>query len=423
MTTTLRAVIVAVSIGATANAGPAVRSAAAQQPFKYIGPKQCTNCHDHDAEKLWYEKKEIPEVHRLFPDQNNAGHINSLKQLEAKKSDEYAKAIGLADKYDAGGSCVACHGTVWGGEANAGVSCESCHGPGSGYKDPHQQKDSYEKSVKEFGMTRLVGNFVGWTQQCTNCHVMTDDKLIAAGHPSGDDFDLSKKFVPVSLHFKKMYEAADVAAVAKGEMQAVLRRRGRATAPTATPTATPEAPALPAGATAAAPAAAPTTPAATSAAPTSTPAATPPSPPAPAAAAAAPTPAPATAAPTATPAPPGVSAQPTAAASSSSALASPPSTSGATARPRAAAQTAPIDPARPPAGSPTSIEPPPATDASPVAPANAPSSAASTQAKPDTAATPAVAITTSSNQYLWVVIGVVALAIVILGVVLVRKRK
>src|SRR5215831_7311761 len=253
MTTTLRVVMVAVSTGAAAIVGPAVRSAAAQQPFKYIGPKQCTNCHDHDAEKLWYEKKEIPEVHRLFPDQNNAGHINSLKQLEAKKSDEYAKAIGLADKYDAAGSCVACHGTVWGGEANAGVSCESCHGPGSGYKDPHQVKDSYEKSVAQYGMTRLIGNFAGWTQQCTNCHVMTDEKLIAAGHPSGDDFDLSKKYVPVSLHFKKMYDAADVAAVARGEMQAVLRRRGRATAPVATPPAAPEAAASPASSPAAAP--------------------------------------------------------------------------------------------------------------------------------------------------------------------------
>src|SRR5262249_53940963 len=127
MTTRLQVLIAAVIVGGAAIAGPAVRSAAAQQ-FKYIGPKQCTNCHDHDAEKLWYEKKEIPEVHRLFPDQNNAGHINSLKQLEAKKSDEYAKAIGLADKYDGAGSCVSCHGTVWGGEANAGVSCESCHG-------------------------------------------------------------------------------------------------------------------------------------------------------------------------------------------------------------------------------------------------------------------------------------------------------
>src|SRR5262249_159844 len=432
MTTTLRVVMVVAGVSAAAIAGPVVRTAAAQQQqFKYIGPKQCTNCHDHDAEKLWYEKKEIPEVHRLFPDQNNAGHINSLKQLEAKKSDEYAKAIGLADKYDGAGSCVSCHGTVWGGEANAGVSCESCHGPGSGYKDPHQQKDSYEKSVKEFGMTRLVGNFAGWTQQCTNCHVMTDEKLIAAGHPSGDDFDLSKKFVPVSLHFKKMYKGEDVAAIAKGEMQAVLRRRGRAT-PTATPTAAPDAaaPAAPAT-TAAAPTAAPT--AAPAAAPTAAPATPPagaaapvPSAP-PAASSAAPAPAPATAAPaTATPAPassapPAPAPRPPAAASPASAWAARATSAAA----RSVARPAPIDPARPPAGSPTSIEPPPAVDVAPAAaPASTASPAATQPTSGDASATPAVAVKTLvPNQYLWVGVCVGVLAVVIAGIVLTRKRR
>jgi len=71
------------------------------QTFQAVGPNECLNCHDHDEERAWYEKKEIPEVHRLFPDKAaNAGHINSLKQLEAPKSKEFAAAIGLADKYD-----------------------------------------------------------------------------------------------------------------------------------------------------------------------------------------------------------------------------------------------------------------------------------------------------------------------------------
>ena len=132
--------------------------------------------------------------------------------METPKSDEFAKAIGLADKYDINGKCVSCHATVFRGDANAGVSCESCHGPGSGYMKPHQTKDSYDASVSTYGMTRLIGNIQGWTQQCTNCHVMDDDRLIKAGHPSGDDFDLSKKYVPVSLHFKKKYTEEEVAA-------------------------------------------------------------------------------------------------------------------------------------------------------------------------------------------------------------------
>jgi len=91
-------------------AAPAVT---AQQKFQVLGPNECLNCHDHDAEKQWYEKKEIPEVQKLFPDKGaNAGHINSLKQLEAMKSNDFAKAIGLADKYDLNGACVRCHAPI-----------------------------------------------------------------------------------------------------------------------------------------------------------------------------------------------------------------------------------------------------------------------------------------------------------------------
>lgn len=210
-------------------------AASRAQGFQAVGPNECLNCHDHAEERTWYEKKEIPEVQRIFPDKSaNAGHINSLKQLEAAKSKEFAAAIGLADKYDVNGACVSCHATVFAGDANAGVSCESCHGPGSGYLKPHQTKGAYEESVARYGMTRLVGNVQGWTQQCTNCHVMNDDRLIKAGHPSGDDFDLGKRFLPVSLHFKKKYDPVEVGAIGKSALAGIIRRR-RPGAPAATP--------------------------------------------------------------------------------------------------------------------------------------------------------------------------------------------
>jgi hypothetical protein len=221
------------------------RDARAQGKFQFLGPNECLNCHDHNPEREWYEKKEIPEVRRLFPDRGDkAGHINALNQMETPKSDEFAKAIGLADKYDINGKCVSCHATVFRGDANAGVSCESCHGPGSGYMKPHQNKDSYEASVSTYGMTRLIGNIQGWTQQCTNCHVMDDDRLIKAGHPSGDDFDLSKKYVPVSLHFKKKYTEEEVASVAKAQMAGILHYR-RTGSPPPVETAAAPAPSAP----------------------------------------------------------------------------------------------------------------------------------------------------------------------------------
>ncbi len=216
--------------------------ALAQSRFQTTGPNECLNCHDHQAERTWYEKNEIPEVRKLFPEKGtNAGHINALKQLEAAKSNDYAKAIGLKDKYDTKGSCVKCHGTVFSGDANAGVSCESCHGAASGYLKPHQTKGSYDQQVAQFGMTKLVGNLAGWAQQCTTCHVMDDAKLVAAGHPSGDDFDLGKKYGPVALHFKKKYSVAEVSAIGRTQVDALVRKRGGGAAPpaaAATPPAT-----------------------------------------------------------------------------------------------------------------------------------------------------------------------------------------
>jgi hypothetical protein len=165
-------------------------SGQAQSRYKTLGPTECVNCHDHQTERQWWERQEIPEVQRLFPKMGaNAGHINALKQLEMPKSNDFAKAVGLRDKYDVNGSCVKCHATVFAGDANAGVSCESCHGAGEGYLKVHQTKGAYEQAVAA-GMTNLVGQLDAWASQCMGCHVMDDKRLVDAGHPSGDDFDL-----------------------------------------------------------------------------------------------------------------------------------------------------------------------------------------------------------------------------------------
>jgi hypothetical protein len=337
-----------------------------QQKVQMLGPGQCLNCHDHDKEKDWYSNKELLEVVRLFPDKGkNAGHVNSLNQLESPKSDGFAKAIGQADKYDVNGACVRCHATVFNGDANAGVSCESCHGPASAYLTPHQVKGSYDTAVTQYGMTRLVGNIQGWTQQCTNCHVMDDDRLIKAGHPSGDDFDLSKRYQPVSLHFKKTYTPDQVGAIAKNEMAGIIFRRRPGSPP----------PPLVAS-DAAAPAAAP--PVNLGFAAPATPPAAPPT---------------TTAAPAAAPAP---------------------------AKAKAVAKPSPPVEAQPPAGSPTSIEPPPPPPSAPATPAPAPPpSPAAAAAPPPPAPAADASAGLMAGPWLWVGLGVV----VLIGVVVLMMRR
>jgi hypothetical protein len=370
--------------GALTAAKPPAQPPMQTPKAQMLGPGQCLNCHDHDKEKDWYSTKELLEVVRLFPEKGkNAGHVNSLNQLESPKSDAFAKAVGQADKYDVNGICVRCHATVFNGDANAGVSCESCHGPASTYLAPHQVKGSYDTAVTQYGMTRLVGNIQGWTQQCTNCHVMDDDRLIKAGHPSGDDFDLSKRYQPVSLHFKKTYTPEQVGAIAKNEMAGIIYRRrpGAPPPPFAIGSASPLA----------------------GAAPVSLGAPEPP-PPAPAA-----TPPPAV---TTTPvAPPPVASKPAAAAV--------PKPKPAVPKAAAVAAKA-VEDAQPPAGSPMSIEPPPPPPGATPAPAAPAPTAASPAAPPPAPPAADAGSSLMSGPLPW--IGGAVLLAVLAAVVMMRRK-
>jgi hypothetical protein len=203
------------------------------QPYQTIGKARCVNCHDHEAEKLWSEKKDGPPP-------NN--HLNALRQLEAPKAALFAKAIGLTDVYDPKGSCAACHGSILKGTVVDGVTCESCHGPGSGYMDVHQQKGAYRQAVAA-GLADTVKNPDAWAPMCTRCHVLSDSALIQAGHPSGDDFDLGAKFATVALHWTSVYSnRADIVARARTARTTIVASR-KALAAAAPPAPAPAVPA------------------------------------------------------------------------------------------------------------------------------------------------------------------------------------
>ena len=207
---------------------------ASAQTFDYVGPNGCINCHDHEDEKEWWQKVDGPPP---------LGHVNALQQMEHVDSRKYAAAVGLdasdAGVYDLEGSCVACHATVFKGDANAGVSCESCHGPGSGYLDSHQDDNSYQDSLTK-GMLDVIGNLQNWANGCVTCHVTDDQRLIDAGHPSGDEFTLSDKFDVVARHWSNEYQqqAVDAAAAAR-RREIIARRRGPAEARVTDNTAAP----------------------------------------------------------------------------------------------------------------------------------------------------------------------------------------
>ena len=229
------------------------RPVQAQGRYQFIGSGRCTSCHTHAAEKTWATTRELAEVARLWPAAGKtAGHINSDSQLADPKAAGYAKAIGLADPYDIRGKCVTCHATVFSGDVQSGISCEHCHGPASGYLSVHQTAGAYQAALGT-GMIDVRKGPSEWAKQCLGCHVVTDQKLVAAGHYSGRDFNLQEKYRPVALHFKSQRSPAEVGAAA------AALRPGAAPPPVA-PVPTPAAAPPPAPPPAAPPAAGTTTP-------------------------------------------------------------------------------------------------------------------------------------------------------------------
>src|SRR5262249_17977562 len=138
---------------------------------KYVGPTDCTNCHDHEtATKAWH----------------NHAHFKSLDIFEGQKAKAFTTRLGIKDPYSE--FCTKCHATVVDGEPNFGVSCESCHGAASDFLKAHQTKGSYEKAIS-LGMLRTKDLAVR-AKNCVGCHIVTDAKLLGAGHPNGANFDI-----------------------------------------------------------------------------------------------------------------------------------------------------------------------------------------------------------------------------------------
>ena len=82
---------------------------------------------------------------------------------------------------------MSCHATI--DEATKtvheeGVSCERCHGAGASYLDAHKKGGNPQRGMRAL---KQAGDRVAI---CAECHRISDERLLAAGHPSGADYDV-----------------------------------------------------------------------------------------------------------------------------------------------------------------------------------------------------------------------------------------
>ncbi len=125
---------------------------------------------------------------------------------------KYADALGIKSGDLLKNSvCANCHATKAIREGNvkviSGVSCESCHGPSGGkggWLNVHQSynatmpvprtEETPEHRAERFkkidaaGMIR-ANNIYGMAKACNGCHMIDNEKLVAAGHKSASAFD------------------------------------------------------------------------------------------------------------------------------------------------------------------------------------------------------------------------------------------
>jgi len=171
--------------------------------WDFLSAGECSGCHDDSW--AWYE---------------DHAHAKSVDPFRRKEADvlRIARKYGVPDAQVATGAsvCMDCHSTVAKraqGRSNRkmrkGVDCQGCHGAAEQYLDPHKAEEgtgrAYDVGVAN-GMVK-VRDLASTAANCTSCHYVTDQRLLASGHPSGKGFDFAKGMASVK-HWERPLPSA-----------------------------------------------------------------------------------------------------------------------------------------------------------------------------------------------------------------------
>ncbi len=149
-----------------------------QPSRKTVKANSCTkSCHE-DAVS-WMKKHPHGKSHKPFV--KGRGNNVNIATLYGIRPGDLAKGTSV---------CADCHATVQTGKARSavrhGVTCQGCHGAAGDYLKKH--RDGGLAVAASLGMRDLSKPDV-LAKTCTGCHYITDERLLSAGHTSGEGFD------------------------------------------------------------------------------------------------------------------------------------------------------------------------------------------------------------------------------------------
>jgi hypothetical protein len=142
--------------------------------------EECAKCHKRATAWLDDDKHQDTGARRLLGSDAKAQRI------------AIAYGIGVDGMKKAANICMGCHATVDESRKSAppkepGLSCETCHGAASKYFEDHQEGGNPQKGM------RALKQAADRAQLCASCHRISDERLLAAGHSSGEKFEIAER--------------------------------------------------------------------------------------------------------------------------------------------------------------------------------------------------------------------------------------
>ena len=211
------------SLAFGADVGVETTAAPAQPRGKYLGFKQCAECHAHEEAKPGQVRPidelgltDFVSLSEYLPWRAKDKHAQAYQMLNKDLGNQIRNVLGIA-LGDKNKQCVSCHAPVNndrpGEDLTFGVTCEGCHGPGSGWKEPHQNTSWRTKSTAEkqqLGMIDLRDP-AAKARQCFSCHIgnpsegkIVTHEMYAAGHPPLPSIEIENQLSSMPAHWKDL---------------------------------------------------------------------------------------------------------------------------------------------------------------------------------------------------------------------------